>query len=150
MSHLLARPELQSSLLLSLPTCMLPTNLSQITTHHLAPRHSLPPPLLSLPEHATPYPLPPASLPTTYLTPYPLPTTHYPPPTQDPFLAIVVDPMRTMAAGKVELGAFRTYPDNYSPPDEGPSEYQSIPMDKIEVGAGVGMGRGGVVQGSVV
>lgn len=29
---------------------------------------------------------------------------------QEPFLAIVVDPHRTVAAGKVELGAFRTYP----------------------------------------
>lgn len=30
---------------------------------------------------------------------------------QEPFLAIVVDPHRTEAAGKVELGAFRTYPE---------------------------------------
>ena len=30
---------------------------------------------------------------------------------QDPFLAIVVDPHRTLAAGKVEIGAFRTYPE---------------------------------------
>lgn len=30
---------------------------------------------------------------------------------QDPFMAIVVDPHRTLAAGKVELGAFRTYPE---------------------------------------
>lgn len=29
---------------------------------------------------------------------------------QDPFLALVVDPNRTIAAGKVEIGAFRTYP----------------------------------------
>ena len=29
---------------------------------------------------------------------------------QEPFLAIVIDPHRTMAAGKVEIGAFRTYP----------------------------------------
>ena len=28
----------------------------------------------------------------------------------DPFLAIVVDPHRTVAAGKVEIGAFRTFP----------------------------------------
>lgn len=26
---------------------------------------------------------------------------------QDPYLAIVVDPVRTMASGKVEIGAFR-------------------------------------------
>lgn len=30
---------------------------------------------------------------------------------QDPFLAIVVDPHQTAAAGKVEIGAFRTYPE---------------------------------------
>jgi hypothetical protein len=34
--------------------------------------------------------------------------------------------------GKVEIGAFRTYPEGYKPPDEGPSEYQTIPLSKIE------------------
>ncbi|KAK9905485.1 hypothetical protein WJX75_000724 [Coccomyxa subellipsoidea] len=51
---------------------------------------------------------------------------------QEPFLAIVVDPHRTIAAGKVEIGAFRTYPEHYKPPDEAPSEYQTIPLSKIE------------------
>lgn len=51
---------------------------------------------------------------------------------QEPFLSVVIDPIRTCAAGKVEIGAFRTYPEGYTPPDEGPSEYQSIPLDKIE------------------
>lgn len=51
---------------------------------------------------------------------------------QEPFLAVVIDPVRTCAAGKVDIGAFRTYPEGYSPPDERPSEYQSIPLDKIE------------------
>uniref|UniRef100_A0A0X3NR38 COP9 signalosome complex subunit 5 n=2 Tax=Schistocephalus solidus TaxID=70667 RepID=A0A0X3NR38_SCHSO len=51
---------------------------------------------------------------------------------QEPFVAIVIDPIRTVSSGKVNLGAFRTYPIGYRPPDEGPSEYQSIPMDKIE------------------
>ncbi|VDN38498.1 unnamed protein product [Gongylonema pulchrum] len=37
-----------------------------------------------------------------------------------------------MSAGKVDLGAFRTYPKGYKPPDEVPSEYQSIPLNKIE------------------
>lgn len=32
----------------------------------------------------------------------------------------------------VHVGAFRTYPEGYKPPDEGPQEYQSIPMDKVE------------------
>jgi len=50
----------------------------------------------------------------------------------DPFLAVVVDPVRTAAAGKVELGAFRTYPAGYTPPDAGPQLYQSIPRDKVE------------------
>mmetsp|Transcript_12632 Transcript_12632/g.31901 ORF Transcript_12632/g.31901 Transcript_12632/m.31901 type:complete len:353 (+) Transcript_12632:169-1227(+) len=51
---------------------------------------------------------------------------------QEPFLAIVIDPHRTMAAGKVEIGAFRTYPEGYKPPDEPTSEYQTIPLNKIE------------------
>ncbi|UYV71640.1 COPS5 [Cordylochernes scorpioides] len=99
---------------------------------------------------------------------------------QEPFVAIVhcvtdvvimnrvecilpgvqIDPVRTISAGKVNLGAFRTYPkvilfmavrtfvvnctkvvsctkkpdvwQGYKPPDEGPSEYQTIPLNKIE------------------
>jgi COP9 signalosome complex subunit 5 len=51
---------------------------------------------------------------------------------QEPWLAIVIDPVRTISSGRVELGAFRTYPENYKPEDEGPSEYQSIPISKIE------------------
>jgi COP9 signalosome complex subunit 5 len=51
---------------------------------------------------------------------------------QEPFLAVVVDPVRSCASGKVDIGAFRTYPSGYTPPDESPSEYQSIPLDKIE------------------
>ncbi|KAJ3125697.1 proteasome regulatory particle subunit RPN11 [Nowakowskiella sp. JEL0407] len=51
---------------------------------------------------------------------------------QDPWVAVVIDPNRTISAGKVEIGAFRTYPANYTPPNEGPSEYQTIPLSKIE------------------
>ncbi|KAF7797665.1 hypothetical protein EIP86_008865 [Pleurotus ostreatoroseus] len=51
---------------------------------------------------------------------------------QDPFVAVVIDPNRTISAGKVDIGAFRTYPENYSPPDAIASEYQSIPLNKIE------------------
>jgi COP9 signalosome complex subunit 5 len=51
---------------------------------------------------------------------------------QEPWLAIVIDPVRTISSGKVEIGAFRTYPKGYKPPDEGPSEYQTIPLEKIE------------------
>ena len=59
-------------------------------------------------------------------------------------LAIVVDPDRTVSAGKVEIGAFRTYPDSYVQDKEkgatmkngaGGVEsdgFQTIPLGKIE------------------
>lgn len=50
----------------------------------------------------------------------------------DPFLAVVIDPDRTISAGKVEIGAFRTYPEDYKPPNAKDSEYQTIPLSKIE------------------
>lgn len=43
-----------------------------------------------------------------------------------------IDPNRTISAGKVDIGAFRTYPENYTPPDAVSSDYQSIPLNKIE------------------
>jgi len=51
---------------------------------------------------------------------------------EDPFVAVVIDPNRTISAGKVDIGAFRTYPENYTPPNASASEYQSIPLNKIE------------------
>lgn len=51
---------------------------------------------------------------------------------QDPFVAVVIDPNRTISAGKVDIGAFRTYPESYTPPNVSQSEYQSIPLSKIE------------------
>ncbi|KAI9491113.1 JAB1/Mov34/MPN/PAD-1 ubiquitin protease-domain-containing protein [Zychaea mexicana] len=51
---------------------------------------------------------------------------------QEPWVAVVIDPNRTMSAGKVEIGAFRTYPKDYKAPDDGPSQYQTIPLNKIE------------------
>ncbi|KAJ7572317.1 Mov34-domain-containing protein [Mycena floridula] len=51
---------------------------------------------------------------------------------QDPFVAVVIDPNRTISAGKVDIGAFRTYPENYKAPNVPASEYQSIPLNKIE------------------
>ncbi|KAN0065939.1 COP9 signalosome catalytic subunit rri1 [Thecaphora frezii] len=51
---------------------------------------------------------------------------------QDPFVAVVIDPNRTISAGKVDIGAFRTFPEGYKPHDAQPSEYQSIPLSKIE------------------
>ena len=47
-------------------------------------------------------------------------------------VASQIDPNRTISAGKVDIGAFRTYPENYTPPDSAASEYQSIPLSKIE------------------
>jgi|SRR5258707_457267 len=43
-----------------------------------------------------------------------------------------IDPNRTISAGRVDIGAFRTYPTGYSPPSASASEYQSIPLNKIE------------------
>ncbi|GBE87458.1 Mov34-domain-containing protein [Sparassis latifolia] len=51
---------------------------------------------------------------------------------QDPFVAVVIDPNRTVSAGKVDIGAFRTYPETHVPSDAQSSEYQSIPLSKIE------------------
>ena len=52
---------------------------------------------------------------------------------QDPFLAVVIDPDRTISAGKVEIGAFRTYPENYKPPNDNTGDdYQTIPLNKVE------------------
>ncbi|KAI9655936.1 MAG: COP9 signalosome catalytic subunit rri1 [Alyxoria varia] len=63
---------------------------------------------------------------------------------QDPFVAVVVDPDRTISAGKVDIGAFRTYPESYKPSTsavgEGKGEdggvdsegFQTIPLAKME------------------
>jgi len=51
----------------------------------------------------------------------------------DPFVAVVIDPDRTISAGKVEIGAFRTYPKDYKPENEREDDgYQSIPLAKVE------------------
>ncbi|KAJ5123307.1 COP9 signalosome complex subunit 5 [Penicillium atrosanguineum] len=51
-----------------------------------------------------------------------------------PFVAVVIDPERTISAGKVEIGAFRTFPENYTPRKEAheDDEYQTIPLGKAE------------------
>ena len=55
-----------------------------------------------------------------------------------PFVAIVIDPDRTISAGKVEIGAFRCFPDGYNAPERGTEGgvdsdgFQSIPTGKIE------------------
>ena len=51
----------------------------------------------------------------------------------DPFLAVVIDPDRTISAGKVEIGAFRTFPKDYQQNSEsGDDGYQTIPLSKID------------------
>ncbi|KAF4506322.1 hypothetical protein G6O67_006419 [Ophiocordyceps sinensis] len=60
---------------------------------------------------------------------------------QDPFLAVVIDPDRTISAGKVEIGAFRTYPASYEPDASRPAPAssdggQAVPLAKAaEFGA---------------
>ncbi|KAJ5165988.1 COP9 signalosome complex subunit 5 [Penicillium capsulatum] len=49
-----------------------------------------------------------------------------------PFVAVVIDPDRTISAGRVEIGAFRTFPQGYTPPKEAheDNEHQTIPLGK--------------------
>ena len=56
----------------------------------------------------------------------------------EPYLAIVVDPHRTMSAGKVEIGCFRTYsPDEIKKREEKQKKDgasggdTSVPIEKI-------------------
>lgn len=60
---------------------------------------------------------------------------------EDPFVAVVIDPDRTISAGKVEIGAFRTFPEGYKASgtgDEGMESetdaegFQTIPLGKAE------------------
>lgn len=51
---------------------------------------------------------------------------------QDPWVAVVIDPDRTISAGKVEIGAFRTFPKDYKPMQSEDDGYQTIPLSKIE------------------
>lgn len=50
----------------------------------------------------------------------------------DPFCAVVIDPDRTISAGKVEIGAFRTFPEDYKNEAVDTDGYQSIPLNKAE------------------
>ncbi|KAI1760145.1 JAB1/Mov34/MPN/PAD-1 ubiquitin protease-domain-containing protein [Hypoxylon sp. FL1150] len=56
----------------------------------------------------------------------------------DPFVAVVIDPDRTISAGRVEIGAFRTYPEDYKPTAASSSEQsssssgQAVPLAKAE------------------
>ncbi|KAI1844645.1 hypothetical protein JX265_007093 [Neoarthrinium moseri] len=59
---------------------------------------------------------------------------------QEPFCAVVIDPDRTISAGRVEIGAFRTYPENYKPEssssagnkDGSSTGGRSVPLAKAE------------------
>eukprot|EP00919_Chromeraceae_sp_WS-2016_P018320 GHVR01043558.1.p1 GENE.GHVR01043558.1~~GHVR01043558.1.p1 ORF type:complete len:322 (-),score=79.48 GHVR01043558.1:89-1054(-) len=51
---------------------------------------------------------------------------------QDPWVAIVVDPTRTCAAGKVEIGAFRTYPEGREAGSGDGGGSELVPLDKVE------------------
>ena len=54
----------------------------------------------------------------------------------DTFVAVVIDPDRTVSAGKVEIGAFRTYRDDQRPTNkqftDDNDDFQAIPTNKIE------------------
>ncbi|KUI56955.1 COP9 signalosome complex subunit 5 [Cytospora mali] len=51
----------------------------------------------------------------------------------DPFVAVVIDPHRTISAGKVEIGAFRTYPEGHKPAGSSASDgFQAVPLAKAE------------------
>ncbi|CAM1509920.1 Fc.00g002550.m01.CDS01 [Cosmosporella sp. VM-42] len=58
---------------------------------------------------------------------------------QDPFVAVVIDPDRTINAGKVEIGAFRTYPAHFKAEPSGTvtsDGFQAVPLAKAaEFGA---------------
>ncbi|CAK9441266.1 uncharacterized protein LODBEIA_P51350 [Lodderomyces beijingensis] len=52
---------------------------------------------------------------------------------QDPYLAIVVDPVKTLKSGKVDIGAFRTLPDGYMENQSSaapPAQLQNLPKSK--------------------
>lgn len=54
---------------------------------------------------------------------------------QDPFVAVVIDPDRTISAGKVEIGGFRTFPEDYkseTSEDTDAEGFQTIPLAKME------------------
>ena len=48
----------------------------------------------------------------------------------DPFCAIVIDPHRTISAGKVELGVFRTYPEDHVAKEK--TDFEHVPLGKID------------------
>ena len=53
---------------------------------------------------------------------------------QGPFVAVVVDPVATVSAGRVSIGAFRTYPEGYRPEKQarGIAGSAAVPVSKME------------------
>lgn len=51
---------------------------------------------------------------------------------QDPFLAVVIDPHRTISAAKVDIGAFRTYPASYVADTGRPSAATPSAVDGVQ------------------
>jgi COP9 signalosome complex subunit 5 len=49
-----------------------------------------------------------------------------------PFVAVVIDPIRTMTTGRVEIGAFRTFPEGYKPSRDTKVEQDLVPETKVE------------------
>jgi len=50
----------------------------------------------------------------------------------EPWLAVVIDPIRTISTGKVEIGAFRTFPKNYTRPEDKNVTFDMIPEEKLK------------------
>lgn len=51
---------------------------------------------------------------------------------QDPYIALVVDPVKTLATGKVEIKAFRTYPPGHQGGDDIDWDGEGVPQSKIQ------------------
>ncbi|ODV61625.1 Mov34/MPN/PAD-1 family protein, partial [Ascoidea rubescens DSM 1968] len=55
---------------------------------------------------------------------------------QDPYLAVVIDPKKTLSQGKVEIGAFRVYPLGYNKKNTRADEFENngdaVPKNKQE------------------
>jgi COP9 signalosome complex subunit 5 len=47
-------------------------------------------------------------------------------------LSIVIDPIRTISTGKVDIGAFRTFPEKFIKPEDLKINVDMIPEDKLK------------------
>ncbi|KAK8855947.1 COP9 signalosome complex subunit 5 [Apiospora arundinis] len=60
---------------------------------------------------------------------------------QEPFCAVVIDPDRTISAGRVEIGAFRTFPQNYKASDSAGSSSSNSKEGKEHGGTSVPLAK---------